>query len=313
MQRVRGRFSTTVNARHRTSSASTTRLTDGRRSSATSFIGNLGNLSLWTNTRASNRTSAGSNAEWSKDPNSKASNDPLGLGQESDVVAAPTQWLVVMGPRSSGKSTLIRQMKLAHDGSNVTEMLRFTREIHKVAIGLFKQVARLARESICNEEGKASADRLLAVRRRALITVEVASDVCLLWNCPEIEAAEDQLADAQARKACRHYVQRAEALAEPDYVPTALDLLHMPVPTLGQQETRIPSFPGGPLSVFEMANDARSSTSGALQTGASTDVSAPCFFLSSTYPIASSAARALPGLARPVYVTASGAVHALIW
>ena len=57
--------------------------------------------------------------------------DPLGLGKESKAVSAPVQWLVVMGPKGTGKSTLIRQMKHANDGCDIAEALRFARETHR--------------------------------------------------------------------------------------------------------------------------------------------------------------------------------------
>ena len=41
--------------------------------------------------------------------------DSLALGSNTKVVKAPQQWLVVMGPKASGKSTLIRQLKAAHE------------------------------------------------------------------------------------------------------------------------------------------------------------------------------------------------------
>ena len=49
---------------------------------------------------------------------------------------APVQRLIVMGSRASGKSTLIRQLKSAHDTIDVEEASRFAREARKVALEL---------------------------------------------------------------------------------------------------------------------------------------------------------------------------------
>jgi len=247
-----GRLSTNNGQQRSSNQSFDTR--ESRRSSATL----QGGLGLWMNSRASNRTSSGSTAEWEKGSNDSKTIDPLGLGKDSDTAVAPSQWLVVMGTRSSGKSTLIRQIKLAHDGSDVAETMRLGREAHKAALSLFKVVVREASASL-NDEPKKAADRLLALKRRAHVTEEVAQDIRTLLGCPEVKIAEAQVLDPQARRACRHYCDRVDELADEDYVPMALDLLHMAMPTIGQQETRVVSFPGGPLSLFEMTNEARTS------------------------------------------------------
>lgn len=180
--------------------------------------------------------------------------DPLGLGKESKAVSAPVQWLVVMGPKGTGKSTLIRQMKHANDGCDIAEALRFARETHKAALALFKQVVKEA-EAALPDDLRPVTERLLALKRRAMITAEVAADVHALWEREEVRLAEEQLADARERKACRHFFERIDDLAEPDYVPASLDLLHLKVPTVGQQETRIQTFPGGALSLFEVSGE----------------------------------------------------------
>ena len=204
--------------------------------------------------RSSNRTSSGADSSREVEKDSENA-DPLGLGKDSQAATAPKNWLVVMGPRASGKTTLTRQLKLVHDGTDVSESIRFAREAHKVALALLKQVVSAALPTIADEASKKVAERLLALRRRVMITAEVASDIKTLWARPEVVSCEEQLSDVQLRKACRHYVSRIDVLAAADYVPETLDLLHMAVPTVGQQDTRVHSFPGGQLSLFELTND----------------------------------------------------------
>ena len=97
---------------------------------------------------------------------------------------------------------------------------------------------------------------LQALGRRAQIGAEAAADVHTLWQSHELVRFVEELTDVQRRKACQHFVQRIDALAKADYVPEPLDLLHMAIPTVGQQETRVPSFPGGELNVVELSVDA---------------------------------------------------------
>ena len=160
-----------------------------------------------------------------------------------------------MGSRASGKSTLIRQLKSAHDTIDVEEASRFAREARKVALELVKQTANEVAPIISDPDAKKAAERLMGLRRRAQVVPEVLADVRKVWQSPEVKTFEEQLSDVQRRKACRHYVQRLEALAQDSYVPETLDLLHMALPTVGQQETRVSSFPGGELNLVELCFD----------------------------------------------------------
>ena len=184
----------------------------------------------------------------------KLKDDPLDLGKDSQPASAPTNWLVLMGPSSAGKTTLMRQLRLAHDGADVNESIRYVRETHKVALSVMQHVAKEALPALADDM-KEVAERLLALRRRAAITTDVARDVKELWSCPDVLQVEDALVNPQMRKACQHYVSRVDALADSDYVPETLDLLHMAVPTVGRQEMRIQNFPGGTLSMFELTKE----------------------------------------------------------
>ena len=160
-----------------------------------------------------------------------------------------------MGASSSGKSTLVRQLKIAHEGADAGEAARYTREARKVALDLVKQGAKEVSSMLSSADLVAAAQRLEALGRRAQIKGDVVADVRKLWSAPEVVSYEEKAKDVQKSKARRHYVARIEVLAEPDYVPEPLDLLHMAIPTVGQTETRIRSFPGGELTLIEVSDE----------------------------------------------------------
>ena len=236
----------------------TDRMTRRRSSSTGSSLSALshrlsGGFNPFGRNGASTRTSGTPEPGWN--------DDPLALGKDSQAAGAPEQWVVIMGPRGSGKSTLVRQLKLAHDGLDVTDATRFVREVHKYAQGLVKQVISDAIQQLRNHHMKSTAERVLALPRRALLTSADASDILALWQLAEVRDSEEKLVDVLSRRACRYFVQRIEVLTEQDYVPDSLDVMYLALPTVGQQETRITSFAGGPLSIFETNLDPnRSST-----------------------------------------------------
>ena len=100
---------------------------------------------------------------------------------------APVQRLIVMGSRASGKSTLIRQLKSAHDTIDVEEASRFAREARKVALELVKQTANDVAPLISDPDAKKAAERLMGLRRRAQVVPEVLADVRKVWQSPEVK------------------------------------------------------------------------------------------------------------------------------
>ena len=183
------------------------------------------------------------------DRRTSAMEDPLGIGKESDSVSAPTRWLLVIGTSNSGKSALIRQLKSEYDDFDETEALRFVKEVHKAALDACREVIK--KLPTLNDEKQASADRILKLRRRAAITPEIARDIKELWADSAVVKVAEILDSPQLRQACKHFVPRVEELAASTFVPDLQDLLHIRVPTMGQQETKLQNFPGGALSLFE--------------------------------------------------------------
>lgn len=176
--------------------------------------------------------------------------DPLSIGKESESVSAPSRWLLVMGTSGSGKSSLIRQLKFAYDGLDESEALRYVKEVHKCALDACREVVK--RLPALEGEKKSALDRIMSLRRRSPVTPDVAGDLKELWSEKAINGILENLSDPQTILGCRHFVPKLDELAAPDFVPDLQDLMFIRIPTMGQQETRLQNFPGGPLSVFEM-------------------------------------------------------------
>lgn len=190
----------------------------------------------------------------------KADPDELNLGSESNAAGPPSQWLLVTGEASAGKSTLVRQLKLSNDGIDPIDAARYKREVHKYALHLFRQVLNNIDKAQMSDDAHRAAERVKQLKRRALITPDVAADLKLLLALSAVATAQDEMDDPQLCKATHHFASRLDALYAVDFVPEPLDLLHLAVPTLGQHETRVQSFPNGPLSIFETNFDLRRSS-----------------------------------------------------
>ena len=255
-----------MTSRLRTSSLTWANTSHTRRSSATTGGSRRGSTTMGGDGTASrlysffaHRTSTGGRST-SAEPDKL---DSLGLGSESNVVSAPSRWLVVLGERGAGKTTLIRQLKMSHDGLDAAEAARYSREVHKLAVTLFKQVVQgvHVHDASKTPEEHAAMERIKGLKRRATVSAEVADDVTFLWAKESIKAAVKTLDDAQLRKSVHHFATNVDRLCSPEFVPQELDLLHLAIPTIGQQETRINCFPGDQICVYETNSELRSSTS----------------------------------------------------
>ena len=64
---------------------------------------------------------------------------------------------------------MIRKLKLTHDGLDVVEASRCTREVHKAFQVLIKQVLQMAVSQLQDESAREKAEKILALKRRAMI------------------------------------------------------------------------------------------------------------------------------------------------
>ena len=163
----------------------------------------------------------------------------------------------MLGTQSSGKSSLIRQLKYEFDGFDEEDASRFVKEVHKAALDACKEVLKSLPP--LSAELQPMADRILQLKRRSPLTMAIAKDLEEIWKEPLVSTATGNLQSPQTRQTCKHFVKRFTELATPDYIPSQEDLLHTRIPTMGRQQTRLTSFPGGPIMMYEMKVNLRSS------------------------------------------------------
>ena len=190
--------------------------------------------------------------------------DPLDLGTDSHVISAPSEWVVFLGQRSSGKSTVIRQIKALYDPIDPEDTIKYVREVHKYVLALFKKVVPLPSSPTAawkSDEHCAAAERLHALKRRATVSAEVADDLELLWDDPIVRRSIDRLSNPQAKKATRHFGTRLRELASETFVPETLDLVHLALPTAGQQGTRVYGSSVQQLCLYESNEELQPSSS----------------------------------------------------
>jgi energy-coupling factor transporter ATP-binding protein EcfA2 len=127
---------------------------------------------------------------------------------------------VVLGNTDSGKSTLLKQLKILN-GVEFTE-----KEISDFRSAILGQIALTLRELILQMEvAKAAIPpqcNYLAefVGKESELGEKHVTDIELLWNSAECNAAFDLLGGQKVPYTSEYYMQNLPRILRPDYVPT---------------------------------------------------------------------------------------------
>ncbi|KAG0165526.1 guanine nucleotide-binding protein subunit alpha [Apophysomyces sp. BC1034] len=152
--------------------------------------------------------------------------------------------LLLLGAGESGKSTILKQMKLIHDGGySLDERVSFKEIIFSNTL----QSMRVILEAMENmgidlkhpENEKHAAvimDLPLQIEQDS-IPREVTQAVKALWKDPNLLAAFERSREYQLNDSAKYYFDSIDRIGDPDYVPTDQDVLRSRVKTTGITET----------------------------------------------------------------------------
>ncbi|KAL1871607.1 hypothetical protein VTK73DRAFT_1956 [Phialemonium thermophilum] len=162
--------------------------------------------------------------------------------------------ILLLGSGESGKSTIVKQMKIIHlKGYSEDELYNYRPTIFKNLIecakALIDAMYQFNIEPVI-EENKAYCQFLLQYTvesgPQAVIDPRVGKAVKSIWNDP----ARDQLMERQTEfylmDSAEYFFQEAERIVKPDYLPNEMDVLRARTKTTGIYETR---FQMGQLSI----------------------------------------------------------------
>ncbi|KAK5660507.1 hypothetical protein OQA88_13055 [Cercophora sp. LCS_1] len=162
--------------------------------------------------------------------------------------------ILLLGSGESGKSTIVKQMKIIHlKGYSEQELYSYRPTVYKNLIECAKAVINAMRQFEIQpqiEENRAYCDFLLDYTiesgPQAQIDPEVGRAVQAIWNDP----AKDQLMERQTEfylmDSAEYFFQEAHRIVARDYLPNESDVLRARTKTTGIYETR---FKMGQLSI----------------------------------------------------------------
>ncbi|WVQ77868.1 guanine nucleotide-binding protein subunit alpha [Cryptococcus sp. DSM 104548] len=162
--------------------------------------------------------------------------------------------ILLLGSGESGKSTIVKQMKIIHqNGYSKDELLTYRGIVHKNVLDSAQALIMAMRKIGVDPEdanNRSYADRILEFRIDAdpasTIPSEILFNIESLWHDPVIPAVMDRSSEFYLMDSATYFFANIRKIAAPDYVPDEADVLRARTKTTGISETR---FNMGQLSI----------------------------------------------------------------
>eukprot|EP00123_Amoebidium_parasiticum_P010835 comp20352_c0_seq2/m.25681 comp20352_c0_seq2/g.25681 ORF comp20352_c0_seq2/g.25681 comp20352_c0_seq2/m.25681 type:complete len:353 (-) comp20352_c0_seq2:393-1451(-) len=152
--------------------------------------------------------------------------------------------LLLLGAGESGKSTIVKQMKIIHEnGFSKEECLQFRDVVYGNIIFSMQSILRaLPNLSIdLPEELKPEAETVLELGdnlENVGLTAPVAAAIKKLWAAESIQTAFARSREFQLNDSAKYYFDAIDRISAPEYMPTEQDVLRSRVKTTGIIETQ---------------------------------------------------------------------------
>ncbi|KAK9515448.1 hypothetical protein VZT92_026096 [Zoarces viviparus] len=140
----------------------------------------------------------------------------------------------------SGKSTIVKQMKILHQGGYTKEeQLEFRSVIFgnilqsTLAIIRGMEVLGIDFASPTAQENAQKLQNLSDSIDEGTMPTELADVIMKLWKDPSMQAGYDRAAEYQLNDSAGYYLNEMDRISKPDYLPTEQDVLRSRVKTTG--------------------------------------------------------------------------------
>lgn len=147
--------------------------------------------------------------------------------------------LLLLGAGESGKSTILKQMKIIHqEGYSHEECMAFKEVIHSNTVQSMKVLINAAHKlgSTFSADMKDAATTCLTAHGDDW-NQKIGEAIQLLWENEEIKTAFARRSEFQLNDSAEYFFSHLNRINSPDYIPTQQDVLRSRVRTTGIVET----------------------------------------------------------------------------
>ncbi|KAI3357375.1 hypothetical protein L3Q82_015808 [Scortum barcoo] len=152
--------------------------------------------------------------------------------------------LLLLGAGESGKSTIVKQMKIIHeDGYSEEECKQYKVVVYSNTIQSIMAIVRaMGRLKIDFEDAARTDDarQLFALASSAeegVVSADLTGVIQRLWSDAGVQACFDRSREYQLNDSAAYYLNDLDRICQPNYVPTQQDVLRTRVKTTGIVET----------------------------------------------------------------------------
>ncbi|XP_029990361.1 guanine nucleotide-binding protein G(i) subunit alpha-2-like [Sphaeramia orbicularis] len=165
--------------------------------------------------------------------------------REDGEKAAREVKLLLLGAGESGKSTIVKQMKIIHeDGYSEDECKQYRAVVYSNTIqSIVTIIKAMANLKIDYEEAARADDaRQLfslsgSAEEQGIMPEDLANVIQRLWTDGGVQSCFTRAREYQVNDSAAYYLNDLERIAKPDYIPTQQDVLRTRVKTTGIVET----------------------------------------------------------------------------
>ncbi|KAI9798508.1 MAG: Guanine nucleotide-binding protein alpha-2 subunit [Piccolia ochrophora] len=162
--------------------------------------------------------------------------------------------ILLLGSGESGKSTIVKQMKIIHqNGYTVDELSLYRLTIYKNLVDCAKALIGAMRQFEIEPEVAANAryaeylaDYQVDPDPHTPLDQKVGQAVTSLWKDRSVAAVLDHQSEFYLMDSAPYFFEESPRISSPDYIPTEADVLRARTKTTGIYETR---FTMGQLSI----------------------------------------------------------------
>jgi len=164
--------------------------------------------------------------------------------------------LLLLGAGESGKSTIVKQMKIIHlDGYKENECAAFKEIIYSNTIQSMKVLITATAKlniQIVKDENKQRAQRISELSPNGdTWDTSIGKDIENLWQDEGIQNTFKRANEFQLNDSASYYFNEIQRITNPNYLPTQQDVLHSRVRTTGIVETKF-SYQGMKFKMFDV-------------------------------------------------------------
>ncbi|CAD5115368.1 DgyrCDS4347 [Dimorphilus gyrociliatus] len=151
--------------------------------------------------------------------------------------------LLLLGAGESGKSTIVKQMRIIHDrGYSKEECERYKPVVYSNTIQSLAAIIRAMGQlkiSFAGRDKEEDARRFFTIagKEDGEMSRELALVMQSVWNDPGIKACFRRSREYQLNDSAEYYLDSLERISDPSYIPTQQDVLRTRVKTTGIVET----------------------------------------------------------------------------